>query len=55
MNCPNKAVSNRLVDLVESLLGKGGTTDFLVRPWGIRRTRKSVHGEFDGLGSPSYH
>jgi len=23
-------------------LGKGGTMDFQVRPWGIRRTRKSV-------------
>jgi hypothetical protein len=44
--------SLRLVALVKSLLGKGGTTDFLVRPWefgglgspsmGIRRTRKSV-------------
>ncbi len=25
-----------------SFLGKGGTTDFQVRQWGIRRTRKSV-------------
>ena len=32
----------RAVDLVKSLLGKGGTTDFQVRQWGIRRTRKSV-------------
>jgi len=42
----------RLVALVKSLLGKGGKTDFQVRPWefdglpspsmGIRRTRKSV-------------
>jgi hypothetical protein len=45
----------RLVALVKSLLGTGGTTDFLVRPWGIRRTRKSLNREFDGLGSPSYH
>ena len=29
-------------DLVKLLLGKGGKTDFLVRQWGIRRTRKSV-------------
>jgi hypothetical protein len=29
-------------DLVKSLLGKGGKTDFQVRQWGIRRTRKSV-------------
>ena len=27
---------------MKSLLGKGGKTDFQVRPWGIRRTRKSV-------------
>jgi len=27
---------------MRSLLGKGGTTDFLVRQRGIRRTRKSV-------------
>ena len=27
---------------MKSLLGKGGTTDFQVRPCGIRRTRKSV-------------
>jgi hypothetical protein len=32
----------RLVALVKSLLGKGGMTDFQVRQWGIRRTRKSV-------------
>ena len=32
----------RAVDLVKSLLGKGDTTDFQVRQWGIRRTRKSV-------------
>jgi hypothetical protein len=32
----------RAVDLVKSLLGKGGTTDFQVRQWGIQRTRKSV-------------
>ena len=27
---------------LKCLLGKGGTTDFQVRRWGIRRTRKSV-------------
>jgi hypothetical protein len=27
---------------MKSLLGKGGTTDFLVRQWGIRRIRKPV-------------
>ena len=32
----------RAVDLMKSLLGKGGTMDFLVHQWGIRRTRKSV-------------
>jgi len=48
---PNRSVSEGqfrrsltygLVALVKSLLGKGGKTDFLVRQWGIRRTRKSV-------------
>ena len=43
----------RLVALVKSLLSMSGMTDFQVRPWGIRRTSKSVHGEFDGLPSPS--
>ena len=37
--CPN--VFPRSVNAA-SLLGKGGTTDFQVRQWGIRRTRKSV-------------
>jgi len=32
----------RFVALVKSRLGKDGTTDFQVRPWGVRRTRKSV-------------
>ncbi len=32
----------RAVDLVKSLLGKGGMTDFQVRQWGIRRTWKSA-------------
>ncbi len=36
------SVRERAVDLAKSLLGKGGTTDFQVRPCGIRRTRKSV-------------
>jgi hypothetical protein len=36
------SVRERAVDLVQSLLGKGGTTDFQVRPCGILRTRKSV-------------
>ena len=40
--CDDRLLAYRLVDLVKSLLGKGGTTDFLVRQWGIRRTRKSV-------------
>jgi len=36
------SLANGLVALVKSLLGKGGKTDFQVRQWGIRRTRKSV-------------
>ena len=36
-------IALRLVALMRSLLGKGDTTDFQVRPWGIR------------LGSPPYH
>ncbi len=35
-------LSDRLVALVKSLLGKGGKTDFQVRQSGIRRTWKSV-------------
>jgi len=41
VNCSLRP-GKRAVDLVKSLLGKGGTTDFQVRQWGIRRTRKSV-------------
>ncbi len=37
-----QSLSHRLVDLVKSLLGKGGKADFQVRQWGIRRTWKSV-------------
>ena len=36
------SLAHRHVALMKSLLGKGGTTDFQVRQWGIRRTRKSV-------------
>ncbi|MFY8201001.1 MAG: hypothetical protein ACOVLE_10045, partial [Pirellula staleyi] len=36
------SLAHRLVDLVKSLLVKGGMTDFQVRQWGIRRTWKSV-------------
>jgi hypothetical protein len=38
----SRLLAYRAVDLVKSLLGKGGMTDFQVRQWGIRRTRKSV-------------
>jgi len=37
-----KSLAYGLVDLVKSLLVKGGMTDFQVRQWGIRRTWKSV-------------
>jgi len=39
---PVQSLAYRLVALVKSLLGKGGKTDFQVRQWGFRRTRKSV-------------